>query len=110
MSRGWKYVSEDYRKISTLSFDGGICALPFLLNALVIELVAISYGDRLKRAARCMLLLLAQGPGKGPTTFGLMYTTFPCISARGCFQDTHDLMVTRQQLYRCTRAPLPVWQ
>jgi hypothetical protein len=34
-----------------------------------------------------------------------MYVVFPCISARGYFQDlTHDLMVTRQQLYHCTRA------
>ena len=42
-----------------------------------------------KRAARCTYLLLAalQDLGKGPTTFGLMYAAFPCISARGCFQD-----------------------
>jgi hypothetical protein len=33
--------------------------------------------------------------------------TFPCIFVKGCFQDlTHDLMVTRQQLYNCIRAPL----
>jgi hypothetical protein len=25
---------------------------------------------------------LAHGPGKGPTTLGLMYAAFPCISAR----------------------------
>jgi hypothetical protein len=36
-----------------------------------------------------------------------MYAAFLYISARGCFQDlTHDLMVTRQQLYCCARAPL----
>jgi hypothetical protein len=28
-----------------------------------------------------------QGPGKDPTTLGLMYAIFPCISARCCFQD-----------------------
>jgi hypothetical protein len=45
--------------------------------------------------------------GKGLTTLSLMYVVFPCISVRGCFQDlTHDLMVIRQQLYRCARAPL----
>jgi hypothetical protein len=32
-------------------------------------------------------------------SLGLMYATFPYIFAR-------DLMVTRQQLYRCARAPL----
>jgi hypothetical protein len=28
-----------------------------------------------------------QGPGKSPTTLGLVYTSFPCISAIGCFLD-----------------------
>jgi hypothetical protein len=28
--------------------------------------------------------LLAQDPGKNPTTLGLMYAAFPCISARDC--------------------------
>jgi hypothetical protein len=27
------------------------------------------------------------GSEEGSTTLGLMYTAFPCISARGCFQD-----------------------
>jgi hypothetical protein len=48
-----------------------------------------------------------QGSKKGPSTLGLMYTIFPCIFARCYFQVlTHDLMVTKQQLYRCARAPL----
>jgi hypothetical protein len=37
----------------------------------------------------------------------VLYTAFSYISTRGCFHDlTHDLMVTRQQLYCCTRAPV----
>jgi hypothetical protein len=31
------------------------------------------------------------GSGKGPTTLDLMYAAFPCISARGCFQDLNPL-------------------
>jgi hypothetical protein len=38
-----------------------------------------------------------------------MYAAFPYISARDCFHDlTHDIIVTRQQLYHCTNAPLQV--
>ena len=34
---------------------------------------------------------------------------FSYISARGCFQDLNrDLLVTRQQLYRCAKAPLHI--
>jgi hypothetical protein len=37
----------------------------------------------------------------------LSYVEFLYIFIRSCFHDlTHDLMVTRKQLYRCTRAPL----
>jgi hypothetical protein len=36
-----------------------------------------------------------------------MYAVFPYISTRGCFQDsTHDLMVTRQQLYHSPQGSL----
>jgi hypothetical protein len=29
-------------------------------------------------------------PGKGPATLGLTYTSFPCISVRGYFQDLNS--------------------
>jgi hypothetical protein len=45
----------------------------------------------------------AQGPKKGLIILDLMYLVFPYISKSGYF---YDLIVTRQQVYRCAKARL----
>jgi hypothetical protein len=57
--------------------------------------------------------ILVRGParlrrvwGRVRPILGLMDAVFPSITARDCFHDL-TLIVTRQQLYHCTRAPLP---
>jgi hypothetical protein len=39
--------------------------------------------------------------GRVPTTLGLMYTTFPCISARGCFKDLNPWPQSQGLTHTC---------
>jgi hypothetical protein len=71
----------------------------------VINLVSLKSHTNIKSLVHVALSCVVSG--KGSIILGLMHIVFPCISTRGCFQGlTHDLMVIRKQLYRCTRSSL----
>ena len=48
---------------------------------------ATSLLQRNKKGSPVHVAPACVGSGEDPTTLGLMYAVFPCISARGCFQD-----------------------